>query len=104
MWNLFQKKPCPVCQEKDRLILQLREDLSRDRLRLSLAMDRESLAVDRLLQKQGDKGITPPQRVGVLEADAMMKDTFAIFVDQEDKGDGKVREVDCLDHDRPTTR
>lgn len=102
--TLFKRGPCLVCLEKERLIAQLREDLSRDRLRLTMAVEREHLAVDRLLQQRGERGVTPPQKMSTLEADTMMKDTFAIFKDQDDTGDGRIREVDALDHDQPRTK
>lgn len=99
--QFFAAKPCPVCAEKEAMIRQLREDLSRDRLRTSVAVEREHAAMDRLLGRQGELPITPPKTMGTKEGDEMMKDAFAIFTDEEDHGDGKIREVDRLDHDGP---
>jgi len=96
----FTKKPCPICAEKDLMIHQLRLDSSRDRLRLSIAEEKLTKATDLLLAQSGNLGLTPPQRFTEKDSENLMRDTFAMFLDADDKGDGKIRDVDNLDFDK----
>ena len=95
----FTLKPCPTCQEKACLILQLLDDLKRERLRLSVAEDRASKAIDALLQDHGKPIMTAPTRFSAADAEQLQRETFAFFKDEDDKGDGKIRDVDQLDFD-----
>jgi len=100
MFSWFTKKPCLICVEKDMMIHQLKSDASRDRLRLSITEEKLSKATDLLLAQSGKAGIAPPQRFSAKDADDLMRDSFAMFLDEEDKGDGKIRDVDNLDFDK----
>lgn len=95
----FAPKPCPVCAIKDAVIERLRDDLKRERLRLARAEERGERALDELLKDAGKAPVTPPQRWSASDADKVMQDTFAIFKDADDHGDGNVRDVDNLDFD-----
>ena len=100
MMSWFTKKPCQVCAEKDMMIHQLKSDESRNRMRLCILEEKLSKATDLLLAQAGKPGITPPQRFSAKDADDLMRDSFAMFLDEEDKGDGKIRDVDNLDFDK----
>lgn len=102
MWSLFPRKPCPICSEKAVLISQLMDDLQRERCRLSVAETRASIAVDALLQEKGKPSMTPPTRFSASDAEQLQRETFAFFKDEDDRGDGKIRDVDQLDFDRRT--
>jgi hypothetical protein len=98
--NWFKPKPCEVCPLKDAIIERLRDDLARERLRLDRAEHKAETATDALLAEAGKPVLQQPQRFTAKDSDNVMADTFAIFRDEDDKGDGKIRDMDNLDFDR----
>lgn len=102
MCNPFRSKPCPVCAVNlsriDDLIghnLMLKSQLAHSR-------EREEKAVDALLEKQGVQPVTPQPRMSFKDSEDAQRSAFGIFLDEDDKGDGNILEVDRLsDHQAP---
>ena len=90
----FFRSHCTVCDSKDQLIEKLETDLSRERTRLDQAERKLNAATDALLADQGKPSLTLPPRMTATDADRTMQDIFAIFKDEDDKGDGKVLDSD----------
>ena len=97
MW--WTSKPCDVCALKDAIIERLRDDLARERLRLQRAEAKAEAATDALLAHGGQPALRPAQTYTQTDAEQVMRESFAFFKDDDDKGDGKVREADNLDFD-----
>lgn len=96
MFSWWTPKPCPVCA-----IMSLRSQLLEgtiDTLKSQLAhsREREEKAVDALLERQGKPSITPQPRMSAKDSEQANRDVMGIFLDEDDKGDGGVLEVDKL--------
>lgn len=95
MW-FWQQKPCAVCAEKDKRLLQmeLQTDLLKSQLQDSRL--REQKAIDSLLNERNLPGVTPPARMSAKDSQQSIEDAFALFKDDDDKGDGLIQEADTI--------
>lgn len=96
MWNIFQPKPCAVCGEKDGRINDLISQVLTLKSQLGHSREREEKAVDALLEKQGVQPVTPQPRMTTQDSENAQKQAFGLFLDEDDKGDGNILEVDRL--------
>lgn len=100
MWNLFKSKPCLVCAEKDATLKAVHAQVATLMSQLAHSREREEKAIDALLDKQGVKSVTPTPRMTAKDADDQQRQAFALFVDEDDKGDGAILEADRLNVER----
>lgn len=99
MWP-FTKKNCAVCAEKDSTATSLRNQIDLLKSQLAHSREREEKAIDALLERQGVESVTPTPRMTAKDADDQQRQAFALFVDEDDKGDGAILEVDRLNVER----
>lgn len=95
-WGIFSPNPCSVCALKDAVIERLRDDLARERLRLDRAETVSRRAIDQLLVEKGKPGLAPVEKWTGTDADAAMSEMLALFRDADDRGDGKIVDMDNL--------
>ncbi len=96
MWEWLHHKPCPACAVKDEYIQELKNDRTALRTQLAYSREREEKAVDALLERKQERPITPTPRMTMKDSENAQREAFGIFVDADDTGDGKIREVDNL--------
>lgn len=102
MWNPFQPKPCPVCAVNLSRLEDLKSQTLLLKSQLAHSREREEKAVDALLEKQGVQPVTPSPRMSFKDSEDAQRSAFGIFLDEDDKGDGQILEVDRLsDHHAP---
>jgi len=99
MFLWFRSKPCAVCAEKDGRMSDLMNQVLMLKSQLAHSREREEKAVDALLARQGVDSVTPHPRMSSVDSEAAMKSVMGMFLDEDDKGDGKVRDIDKLDYD-----
>lgn len=98
MW--FKQKACMLCTQKDETLKAVQAQLATLLSQLAHSREREEKAVDALLERQGVKSVTPTPRMTAKDADDQQRQAFGIFVDEDDKGDGAILEVDRLNVER----
>jgi len=99
MWNPFATRVCAACLGKDALIAAHEQSLLILKSQLAHSREREEKAVDALLAKQGVDSVTPRPKLSSVDSEAAMRSVMGMFLDEDDKGDGKVRDIDKLDYD-----
>src|SRR5262249_25695911 len=92
----WRPAPCACCKEKDLRLHLLHEIVSRDRLRIAILEERLAKATDLLLAEKGTAPMTAPAKFTAKDADDLMRQSFAFFKDEDDTGDGKIRDMDNL--------
>lgn len=93
---MWFRKPCAVCAEKDGRVNDLISQILTLKSQLGHSREREEKAVDALLEKQGVSPVTPQPRMTAKDSEAAQRAAFGIFIDEDDKGDGNILEVDQL--------
>lgn len=99
MW-WFTQKPCQVCIEKEFRLQDLTSQILMLKGQLAHSREREEKAVDTLLGQKGAPPVTPNPRMTFKDAEDQQRQAFGMFLDEDDKGDGNILEVDRLNVER----